>query len=265
MVEAEQKEHPAQKTTAATGRSKAKLGLNHALMRIFGVHKSSEIRKPVKPVVQDKKEKEESKTRKSAENPKTSKNPAASGNFRTSKAADSRHVVRKNLPEEVNRLTSNLELSEEDRREIASYIQNCRTKQSINNELVRRFRSEKAGEVYKAVKPLIQDKKGKEEPKKTSKAAGMSQTSKNVRTSGPLSDAGKNLSEEVSRLTSGLQLSEEDRRQIASYVQNYKTKQGVNNALVRRFRSQKAGEIYKMIKPLLKEKKGRSHSNSHKR
>ena len=44
---------------------------------------------------------------------------------------------------------------------------------------------------------------------------------------------------------------------IAKIILSYKTKQGINNALVKTFESKKAGEIYKAIKPLLADKKGR--------
>ena len=44
-------------------------------------------------------------------------------------------------------------------------------------------------------------------------------------------------------------------RFVLSCVEKYKTKMGLNNALVKRFGSQKAGEIYQKIKPLLSAKK----------
>ncbi|MBQ8063652.1 MAG: hypothetical protein IJ720_04090 [Clostridia bacterium] len=46
---------------------------------------------------------------------------------------------------------------------------------------------------------------------------------------------------------------------VTRIILKYKTKQGINNALVREFQSQdnkKASELYKAIKPLLKDKKG---------
>lgn len=46
---------------------------------------------------------------------------------------------------------------------------------------------------------------------------------------------------------------------VTRIILKYKTKQGINNALVREFPSQdnkKASELYKAIKPLLKDKKG---------
>ena len=47
---------------------------------------------------------------------------------------------------------------------------------------------------------------------------------------------------------------------IASIILKYKTKQGINNALMREFPSQdnrKSSEYYKLIKPMIKDKKGK--------
>lgn len=41
----------------------------------------------------------------------------------------------------------------------------------------------------------------------------------------------------------------------ANIISKYKTKQGINNALVKEYTSEVAGNLYKAIKPLLKEKK----------
>ena len=49
-------------------------------------------------------------------------------------------------------------------------------------------------------------------------------------------------------------------RKIAAIILKYKTKQGINNALMREFPSQdnqRSSEYYKLIKPLLKDKKGK--------
>jgi len=43
---------------------------------------------------------------------------------------------------------------------------------------------------------------------------------------------------------------------IISIIDKYKTKSGINTALVKKYESKKAGEIYKIIKPLLTDKKG---------
>lgn len=143
------------------------------------------------------------------------------------------------LTDSVEECVSGLDLEESDRSRIADYIERYKTKLGLNNALVRQFGTQKAGEIYKMIKPLIWDKKGSVEEKKPSQEE-------------------KKLAEDVKKMTAGIDLTEEDLKEITSYVQRYKTKQGVNNALVRRFRSQKAGEIYKVIKPLLKEKKGRN-------
>ena len=43
---------------------------------------------------------------------------------------------------------------------------------------------------------------------------------------------------------------------LAELLNKYKTKQGVNNALVKKYGSERAGELYKRLKPLLADKKG---------
>ncbi len=49
----------------------------------------------------------------------------------------------------------------------------------------------------------------------------------------------------------------EEREHIGRFIVKYKTKQGVNNAIVKLYGTEKAGELYKKIKPLLKDKKGK--------
>ncbi|MDD6214614.1 MAG: PIN domain-containing protein [Firmicutes bacterium] len=49
----------------------------------------------------------------------------------------------------------------------------------------------------------------------------------------------------------------EDVSTVLSYIEKYKTKQGINNALVKTFGSDKAGIVYKAIKPFLADKQGR--------
>ncbi len=66
------------------------------------------------------------------------------------------------------------------------------------------------------------------------------------------------LLSDVKSLLKNAELPETDLREIAVYVEKYKTKQGVNNALVRKFGNQKGGEFYQTIKTLLKDKKGRA-------
>ena len=45
-------------------------------------------------------------------------------------------------------------------------------------------------------------------------------------------------------------------KEVTDYIIKYKTKQGINNALVQQYKSKQAGEIYQAIKPLIKDKKG---------
>ena len=45
-------------------------------------------------------------------------------------------------------------------------------------------------------------------------------------------------------------------REIAELVSKYKTKQGINNALVKRYGADRAYELYKKVKPLLSDEKG---------
>ncbi len=47
-----------------------------------------------------------------------------------------------------------------------------------------------------------------------------------------------------------------DAKIVAEFITKYKTKQGLNNALVKKYESKKAGQIYQAIKSLIKEKKG---------
>lgn len=119
---------------------------------------------------------------------------------------------------------------------IAAY----KTKSGINNAIVKKFHdSKQAGEIYKAIKPFIKDKKGTEP--KTAEASG-------EMTPKDLEKALKNV------LT--------DEKQIAvvdAVIKKHKTKTGINNALAKAFKSQnnkKAAEIYAAIKPFIKDKKG---------
>ncbi|MBP1745161.1 MAG: hypothetical protein H6Q58_2139 [Firmicutes bacterium] len=52
----------------------------------------------------------------------------------------------------------------------------------------------------------------------------------------------------------------EDAQVVMEYIQKYKTKQGIYNALVKKYDNQKAGQIYKSIKPLITHKKGTEDS-----
>lgn len=63
----------------------------------------------------------------------------------------------------------------------------------------------------------------------------------------------KELREQVAQVISD----EEEQENICRFITKYKTKQGVNNAIMKLYGSEKAGELYKKIKPLLKDKKGK--------
>ncbi len=73
---------------------------------------------------------------------------------------------------------------------------------------------------------------------------------------------GRNVEQEQKAMVQAIQDAVGDwdvARQIAAIIQKYKTKQGINNALMREFPSagnKVSGEYYKLIKPLLKDKKG---------
>ncbi len=203
--------------TAFIGRYKTKLGLNNALVRQFGTQKAGEIYKSIKNLIRDKK-----------------------GSAETKGPSPQEEAILK----DVRNCAAGTDLTEEEMGIIASYVLRYKTKQGLNNALVRQFGSQKAGMIYKLIRPLISGKKEK------TGATGRRKT---------VSPEEERLNAELDKLLSGTDLTVEDRREISSFVSHYKTRQGVNNALVRRFRSQKAGEIYKLIKPLLKDKKSRNH------
>ena len=49
----------------------------------------------------------------------------------------------------------------------------------------------------------------------------------------------------------------EDAEIIAEYILKYKTKQGFNNALAKKYGTTKGGKLYNSVKPLLQDKKGK--------
>ena len=49
---------------------------------------------------------------------------------------------------------------------------------------------------------------------------------------------------------------------VVGFIQRSKTKNGINNALGKKYGSQRAGEIYKAIKPLITDKKGSDRNGS---
>ncbi len=81
---------------------------------------------------------------------------------------------------------------------------------------------------------------------------------KNAKVENVISLTGKNIEEEIMDLERYLKdvIDAEHLVLVSGFLQKYKTKQGVNNALVKEFGTKKAGEVYKLIKPFMVEKKG---------
>lgn len=79
-----------------------------------------------------------------------------------------------------------------------------------------------------------------------------------VRVSMAVSLTGKNMEEEISDLESSLKniIDVKYLSMVTGFLQKYKTKQGVNNALVKELGTTKAGELYKLLKPFMTDKKG---------
>ncbi len=50
---------------------------------------------------------------------------------------------------------------------------------------------------------------------------------------------------------------EEEAKLVTDYILKYKTKQGLNNAIVKVYGTTKGGKLYKAIKPLIQDKKGK--------
>lgn len=75
----------------------------------------------------------------------------------------------------------------------------------------------------------------------------------------------KNDNPEMRRLEERVRAYIEDaeiRAEVAPLIEKYKTKMGLNNAIVKIYGTEKAGEIYKKIKPLIKDKKGTDNGNA---
>lgn len=62
---------------------------------------------------------------------------------------------------------------------------------------------------------------------------------------------------DVNALLSGVLTDAEELAFVKASVEKYKTKQGLNNALMKKFESQKAGEIYQALKPAIRGLRGR--------
>ena len=75
--------------------------------------------------------------------------------------------------------------------------------------------------------------------------------------------SGKNLNQEKEEIASEVNRLISDKEvanDVTDFILQYKTKQGINNALVKKYPSKdnkQASELYKLIKPLLKDKKGK--------
>lgn len=69
---------------------------------------------------------------------------------------------------------------------------------------------------------------------------------------------GKNIEEEINDLELSLVnvIDPKYLKMVTGFLQKYKTKQGVNNALVKELGTTKAGELYKLLKPYMNDKKG---------
>lgn len=69
---------------------------------------------------------------------------------------------------------------------------------------------------------------------------------------------GTDSAEEKEKLLVGIRAVLSDKEEapaVLEFIRKYKTKQGINNALVKKYGSKGGGEIYKSIKPLLAAKK----------
>ena len=69
----------------------------------------------------------------------------------------------------------------------------------------------------------------------------------------------KTLEEEKKEVRDAISQAVTDKKEIdlvLGYLDKYKTKLGLNNALVKKFDSRKGGELYKLLKPFIKDKKG---------
>ncbi len=84
---------------------------------------------------------------------------------------------------------------------------------------------------------------------------------KNVEIDITMDCSGKNEEEEKDQLlieVEHLLKCKSDATIVVRYIQNYKTKQGINNALNKHFKdSKKTSEIYNAIRPLIADKKGK--------
>lgn len=96
-----------------------------------------------------------------------------------------------------------------------------------------------------------------EKPKKVTKVVAKKQPAKKKKQAQPREKPEEPATEPDLKTKVQQLIAEKDiAENVARFVGHYKTKLGVNNAIVKAYGSEKAGEIYKKIKPLLKDKKG---------
>ncbi len=104
-----------------------------------------------------------------------------------------------------------------------------------------------------AEQPAPQPEQPAQENKtKTTQRRGKKVTRVVAKKAQPADELNSELLEKISRLIDEKEVAEH----VTRMVSHYKTKLGVNNAIMKTYGSEKAGEIYKKIKPLLKDKKG---------
>ena len=127
--------------------------------------------------------------------------------------------------------------SDEGKKVIEELIAKNRTKLELNNALVKKYGSTRGGEIYNQVKSLVKSEPAPE----------------------PAVTSSKNDKEPVATVSSADSFlsAQKDEEEIRAMISKYKTKQGLNNALIKKFGNSRGGEIYKKIKPLLKDKKGK--------
>jgi hypothetical protein len=105
-------------------------------------------------------------------------------------------------------------------------------------------------------KPVSQDTQ--EEEKKTKKSSRQRQSRKKKDSAAVIQQPDElQPTEELRASVAEVIEDAEAVEHICRFIVKYKTKQGVNNAIVKIYGTEKAGELYKKIKPLLKDKKGK--------
>lgn len=89
---------------------------------------------------------------------------------------------------------------------------------------------------------------------------GKNTQNKEAESKAEVKNSEKNKESELEAEVRKLIKNKEEAKEVAKIIHHYKTKQGIHNALVKKFPSknnQKASELYTKIKPLIKEKKGK--------